>query len=205
MTTSLPWCRQLKRQTVSPCPLTDTNTRRSGLSTNGARRQDDAVKASLLPPRVDRQLRLLEDVGQTDRDPITALRKTVEAIWNVVERAASEPALDPSGRDARALLARRELVQRGTCVLSAVIQRGVESGAFRPGCAAWAIRGMPFAIVSGACAHWVFGLATVRSLRASTAIAAALDVLRPRSSSSGGGSSRGIRLQSRAPRARVCK
>jgi hypothetical protein len=161
------------------------------------------VKASLLPPRIDRQLRLLEHVRQSDRDPITALRETVEAIWKVVERAASEPALDTSGRDARALLARRELVQRGTGVLSAVIHRGVESGAFRPERASWAIRRLPFAIVSGACVHWVFGLATARSLRASTAVAAALEVLRPRWSSPRGGSSRGVRLQSRAPRGTI--
>jgi hypothetical protein len=98
----------------------------------------------------------LERVGESDRDPITALRETVEAIWKLVERVASEPALDAARHDARALLARRELMQRATCVLSAVIQRGVESGAFRPACASWAIRRLPFAIVAGACVHWVF-------------------------------------------------
>jgi hypothetical protein len=138
------------------------------------------VKASLLPPRVDRQLRLLERVGTFDRDPITALRATVAAIWQVVEQAASEPALDTSRHDAGALFARRELVHRGTCVLSAVIHRGVDSGAFRPGCASWAIRRLPFAIVAGVCVHWVFGLATAPSLRASVAVEAALEVLRPR-------------------------
>ena len=161
------------------------------------------MKASLLPPRVDRQLRLLEDVRQSDRDPIIALRETVDAIWNVVERAAAEPALDTSRRDARALLARRELVQRGTCVLSAVIQRGVASDAFRPGCASWAIRRLPFAIVAGACVHWVFGLATKPSLRASVAVAAALEVLRPGRSSAQGGSPRSARLESRAVPARA--
>jgi len=129
----------------------------------------------------------LERVGASDRDPITALRETVEAIWKVVKQAASEPALRTSRHDARALLARRELVQRGTCVLSAVIRAGVESGAFRPGCASWAIRRLPFAIVAGACVHWVFGLAAAPSLRASMAVEAALDALRPRRHRSGAG------------------
>jgi hypothetical protein len=39
---------------------------------------------------------------------------------------------------------------------------------------------LPFAIVSGACVHWVFGLATALSLRSSVAVEAALEVLRPR-------------------------
>jgi len=138
------------------------------------------VNGSLLPRHVDTQLRSLERVGQSDRDPITALRETVEAIWKVVERVASEPALDATRPDARVLLARRELLQRGTCVLSAVIQRGVEFGAFRPACAWWAIRRLPFAIIAGACMHWVFGRATAPSLRASVAVETALDVLRPR-------------------------
>jgi len=139
------------------------------------------VNGSLLPRRVDRRLRSLEGVTASDRDPIAALRETVEAIWKVVERATSEPALDASRDDVRVLIARRELMQRGTCKLSAVIRRGVESGAFRPGCASWAMRQLPFAIVAGACVHWAFGLATAPSLRASVAIEAALDVLRPRS------------------------
>jgi hypothetical protein len=98
----------------------------------------------------------------------------------MVERAASESALDASRYDARALLVRRELVQRGTCKLAAVIRAGVDSGAFRPRCASWALRRLPFAIVAGACVDWVFGLATGPSLRASVAVEAALDVLRPR-------------------------
>ena len=134
---------------------------------------------SLLPRRVDRRLRSLEGVRESDCDPIAALRETVEAIWKVVEWAASEPALDSSRHEARALLARRELVQRGTCNLAAVIRAGVNSGAFQPGCASWAIRRMPFAIVAGACVPWVFGLATAPSLRASVAVEAALEVLRP--------------------------
>src|SRR5258705_150785 len=111
--------------------------------------------------------------GKSDRDATTALRETVEAIWKVVEQASSEQALDGS------LLARRELVQRGTCALSAVICHGVASGAFRPHCPSWAIRRLPFAIVAGACLHWVVGLAPGPSLRARTAVAAALDILRP--------------------------
>ena len=138
------------------------------------------MNGSLLPRHLDRQLRSLERVAESHREPITALRETVEAIWKVVEQAASEPALDTSPPDAGALLARRELMQRATCVLSAVIQRGVESGAFRPACASWAIRRLPFAIVAGACVHWVFGLATAPSLRASVAVEATLEVLRPR-------------------------
>ena len=118
--------------------------------------------------------------GKSDRDATTALRETVEAIWKVVEQASSEQALDGS------LLARRELVQRGTCALSAVIHQGVATGAFRPGCASWAIRRLPFAIVAGACLQWVLGLAAGPSLRASTAAAAALEILRPRPRASHG-------------------
>jgi hypothetical protein len=110
--------------------------------------------------------------GKSARDATTALRETVEGIWKVVEQASSA--------DTRGLLVRRELVQRGTCALSTVIRQGVASGAFRPGCASWAIRRLPFAIVAGACAHWVLGLATRPSLRASAAVSATLEILRPR-------------------------
>jgi hypothetical protein len=110
--------------------------------------------------------------GKSARDATTALRETVEAIWKVVEQSSSA--------DTRGLLARRELVQRGTCALSEVIRQGVASRAFRPACASWAIRRLPFAIVAGASLHWVLGLATGPSLRASTAVAAALEILRPR-------------------------
>lgn len=108
---------------------------------------------------------------KSDRDAATALRHAVEAFWKVVERA---PPYDRCG-----LLARRELVQRGTCALAAVIRQGVASGAFRPECPEWAIRRLPFAIASGACLHWVLGLATGPCLRPRTAVAAALEVLRP--------------------------
>ena len=104
----------------------------------------------------------------------------MEAIWRIVEQASSETALDGSHHGVSALFARRELVHRGTRVLSAVIRRGIASGAFRPRCASWAIRRLPFAIVAGACVHWVFGLAAGPSLRASTALEGAVQVLRPR-------------------------
>jgi len=108
---------------------------------------------------------------KSDWDATTALRETVEAFWKVVEQAPSYDTCGP--------LARRELVRRGTCALSAVIRRGIASGTFRPRCTAWAIRRLPFAIVAGGCVHWVFGLTPGPSLRAATAVAAALEVLRP--------------------------
>jgi hypothetical protein len=129
---------------------------------------------------VDRQLRSLERSSESGPDPVAALRETVEAIWKIVEQAASERSLDGSRRGVGALLARRELLHRGTCALSAVIRRGVASGAFRPRCASWAIQRLPFAIVAGACVHWVLGLVPVPSLRPSIAVDAALAVLRPR-------------------------
>ena len=112
-------------------------------------------------------------------DPSTLLAETVHAVWTMIERAATDGALDPSRRDGGALLARRELVQRGTGMVSAVIRRGVESGAFWPRCRAWAIHRLPFAIVAGGCAHWLLGLSTGPSLRARTAVQAALEILRP--------------------------
>ena len=109
---------------------------------------------SLLPPAVDRQLQSLERVDESDGDPTAALRDTVEAIWEIVERATSEPSLDSVHHGLTALLARRELVQRATHTLSAVIRRGVASGAFRPRYVPWAIERLPFAIVTGACVRW---------------------------------------------------
>ena len=138
------------------------------------------MTSSLLPPAVDRQLQSLERVDKSAGHPTAALRDTVEAIWEIVERATSEPSLDSLHHGLRALLARRELVQRATCTLSAVIRRGVASGAFRPQCVPWAIERLPFAIVTGACVHWTLGLATGPSLRASVAIEMVLEVLRPR-------------------------
>jgi hypothetical protein len=126
---------------------------------------------------VDAQLQTLERSGKSDRDPITALRETIETIWKIVAQAASETPLDGSRHGTHAPLARHNLVRRATHTLSGVIRQGIESGAFRPRCASWATHRLPFAIVSGACLHWVFGLATGPSLRASTAIEAALEVL----------------------------
>ena len=142
------------------------------------RRRRPAAPGSLLPQRLDTPLRALERCTRYDDDPTTALREAVEGIWQIVEQAASESALDISLHGAPALLARRELVQRGTCALSAVIRRGVESGALRPRCAEWAIERLPFAIVAGACAHWVLGLSPGPSLRAGTAVEAALEILK---------------------------
>ena len=102
-------------------------------------------------------------------DAIAALLVTVESIWKTVAQAGPETAL----------LARRELVRRETCKLSAVIRGGVAAGAFRPECPSWAIERLPFAIVAGACAHWVLGLSQGPSLRAGTAVEAALDILKP--------------------------
>ena len=76
------------------------------------------------------------------------LAETVDAIWKMVEQAAADDALDPSRGGPGALLARRELVARGTRRLSAVIRRGVESGAFSPRCPAWAVHRLPFATVA---------------------------------------------------------
>jgi len=145
---------------------------------SGAVRRGVRQSGSLLPARIDRALRAVADAGQADRDSVTALRNTIEAIWRIVKRQASDRPLDRSRHSAGELLARRELLQRGTCILSAVIRRGVESGAFRPPCVAWAVEGLPFAIVRGACVHWVFGLSKTPSVRAGTAVAAALEVLR---------------------------
>jgi len=125
------------------------------------------------------ELRSLERSRKSDRDPVATLRETVEAIWTIVAGATSDISLHGSRHGGGALLARRELVQRGTCALSAVIRRGVASGAFRPRSPSWAIRRLPFAIVAGACVHWMIGLATGPSLRASTAVEGALEVLRP--------------------------
>ncbi len=139
-----------------------------------------AVPGSLLPEPLATQLERLEHSCGFDRDPTTALREAVEGIWMIIAQTASDSALDVSRQGVRALLARRELVQRGTCTLSAVIRRGVESRAFRPQCAAWAIDRLPVAIVAGACMHWVFGVSKQPTLQVGTAVSAALEVLRPR-------------------------
>jgi hypothetical protein len=104
-------------------------------------------------------------------DPTTALREAVEALCTIAGQAAAEGTLDA--------LRRRELARRGTNALSTIIHRGVASGAFRPPCALWATRNLPHAIVAAVCARWAFGLSEERSLRASAAVEAALEVLRP--------------------------
>lgn len=125
--------------------------------------------------------RALERSSRSGADSTTVLEETVACIWKIIEDAASEYGLEVSRHGIRAVLARRQLVRRATATLSAVIRRGVASGAFRPACPPWAIRRLPYAIVAGACVHWVFGLATRPSLRAGTAVDAALELLRPRS------------------------
>ncbi len=145
---------------------------------SGAVRRGVRQSGSLLPASIDRALGAAEDAGQADHDSVTALRNTIEAIWRIVKRQASDRPLDRSRTGAGEVLARRELVQRGTCILSAVIRRGVESGAFRPPCVAWAVERLPFAIVRGACVHWMFGLSKRPSVGAGTAVAAALEILR---------------------------
>jgi hypothetical protein len=88
------------------------------------------VSRSPLRERLEREFRARERAHRPAADPTTALRETVEAIWKIVEHAARESALDGSRHDIDAVLARRELVRCGTRELSAVIRRGVESGAF---------------------------------------------------------------------------
>lgn len=131
--------------------------------------------------RLEAGWRALERSSRSGADSTTVLEETVGCIWRIIEHAASEYGLDVSRHGIRAVLARRQLVRRATATLSAVIRRGVASGAFRPACPSWAIRRLPYAIVAGACVHWVFGLATGPSLRARTAVDAALELLRPRS------------------------
>jgi hypothetical protein len=145
---------------------------------SGAARRGVRQSGSLLPASIDRALGAAEDAGQAGHDSVTALRNTIEAIWRIVKRQASDRPLDRSRHSAGELLARRELVQRGICILSAVIRRGVESGAFRPPCVSWAIERLPVAIVRGACVQWVFGLSKRPSVGAGTAVAAALEILR---------------------------
>lgn len=138
-----------------------------------------AGRGSPLPQHVEIELRAIERCVTSIEDPVTALEETIAAIWRIVERVASDGALDPARHEARALLARRGLVHWGTAILSAVICRGVAAGTFRPRCASWAIERLPFAIVWGACMHWVFGLSRGPSLRARAVAEAALGILSP--------------------------
>jgi len=101
-------------------------------------------------------LRALERRTPLDRDPTRALHDAIEAIGKIAERAAGEGTFGA--------FRRRQLVRRGAHVLSGMIRRGLESGAFRPSCARWAVQRLPYAIVAGVCARWVFGLPEERSL-----------------------------------------
>ena len=101
-------------------------------------------------------------------DPATALRTAVGALWSAFEQAARQGMLEA---------ARRRLERHGRQVLSGIIRRGVRSGAFRPRCALWAVQRLPFAIVAGAGASWVFGLPQRSSLSASVVTQAALEIL----------------------------
>jgi len=101
-------------------------------------------------------LRALERRMPPDRDPTRALHDAIEAIGKIAERAAGEGTFGA--------FRRRQLVRRGAHVLSGMIRRGLESGAFRPSCARWAVQRLPYAIVAGVCARWVFGLPEERSL-----------------------------------------
>src|SRR5207245_2207376 len=86
-------------------------------------------------------------VQRPGRVAVRALPDVIEAIEEIAERAAAEGAFGA--------FRRRQLVRRGAHVLSTIIQRGVESGAFRPYCARWAVQRLPYAIVAGVCARWV--------------------------------------------------
>jgi hypothetical protein len=96
----------------------------------------------------------------------------VGALWSAFEHAAQEGAFDAA--------ARRELERQGRRALSNIIRRGVRSGAFRPRCALWAVERLPFAIVAGAGASWVFALPKWSTPSAHVVTQAALEVLEAR-------------------------
>jgi len=112
-------------------------------------------------------------------DPSTLLAETVDAIWTMIEQAATDGALDPSRGDGGALLARRELVQRGTGMLSrsfAGASSPAHSGLGAARGRYIVCRSPSWRAVAG---HCVLGFSTGPSLRARTAVQAALEVLRP--------------------------
>ncbi len=163
-----------------------TSSERSVLPPHGLRSAMPGSPAiTMATGRYQAGWRTLERSSRTGADATTTFEATVECIWKIIEQAASEHGLDVSRHGIHAVLARRQMVRRATAALAAVIRRGVASGAFRPACPSWAIRRLPFAIVAGACVHWVFGLATRPSLRAATAVDAALELLRPHGLSRG--------------------
>lgn len=138
---------------------------------------------SLLSPGVDTALRALDLAAELRGEGSTALRRTIEEIWKIVAWAARDPALDTASRGVSALFARRELVRRSTATLASLVRRGVAAGVFQPRCSSWAIEHLPYAIVAGGCAHWMLGISAEPSLRASTAVAAMLEVLEARPNS----------------------
>lgn len=142
---------------------TPTLRRRLSLGVRGV--QDDAFEGAL---------RALEHLGQAIADPHDTFRAVVETIARIAHKCGGADV------DARDRGRRHELVRRGTRVLSDVTRRGVEAGAFRPRCSAWAIHRLPHAIVAGVCAAWAFGLRETRAVRAKVAADAALEQLRPR-------------------------
>jgi hypothetical protein len=103
-------------------------------------------------------------------DPGRALHDAVGAIATIAERAAAQGAF--AGLH-------RLLVLRGTTILSAIIRRGVVSGVFQPYAPDYVVEALPRAIAAGLCARWGFGLPEKGALRAGTAAAAALEILRP--------------------------
>jgi hypothetical protein len=125
---------------------------------------------------------------QSGGDATEALRGAVAAIEKIAERTAEDGTLDG--------LRRRQLTVRAAPILSAIIRRGVESAAFRPPCAQWAVESLPHAIVAGVCARWGFGLRPEQWPGAAPAAAVPLEALRPRvlaGSESGAASSRAAR------------
>src|SRR2546427_11643975 len=161
MTTRASVTRPLQRPRSRPIMATAPRMSDPPKAVQQPHDQPTAAFRSLLPARVDTQLRSLERCREPNRDPATALRETVEAIWRIVEQASSETALDGSHHGVTALFARRELVHRGTRVLSAVISRGLASGAVWPPCTSGAIRRLGFTNVAGECGHRAFGLGAV--------------------------------------------
>src|SRR5256712_4365451 len=125
---------------------------------------------SVRPGSLGTALGALERSSESHDDSATAVREAVEALWTIAAQAASTTAGGVS--------VRVELVQRGKRILSVIIRRGLASGAFRPGCRAWAEHGLAHALMAGACARWALGLPGERSLRAGPAAQAALEVLR---------------------------
>src|SRR5438309_9732613 len=82
-------------------------------------------------------LRALERPTPPSGDPTRGLRDAIEAIGKISERTAGEGAFD----DFR----RRQLVRRGAHDVSAIIEHGADSVAFRPYCGRYADPPRPYA------------------------------------------------------------